>query len=488
MGTGQDIVNNVINKGKDILKDMSKKAVKMLLKNPYFYAVVGVIFVIIIIAGSMVDVNAQGTNNTSGMYAALYGTISVNECNLTKDEFVKCVQDYRDDDGYQTRFAKYAETIYDICTSKNINPIICVAQAGNESNFGASVPTNSKWNYWGLAVYNDSNTGKEFNNISNAIEYYCDIILGYQESGSIAYQKAQVYAPYSNKITGNMDTIYDIFCCYAFLGAYHNGKICEGVNVKTYLVDYMNFNCSHGLDEATTTEEQAAYAVDYVDNHIIQVAKNIFGEGIISSGNSWGDINLYNSDGSVNEAKIQELEYAFENEFNLVRANLSGHNIGGTYNKESCTKVIGTFLGYSGKTGNTSYNDASVSYIANNGLGIYQCTWWANGRASEYLSQYGTKYKSYPSAAGNGGQIYNNNKWFNSGKTPKPNSLVSYTSSSSTYGHVAYVEAVDTKNNCYYISHAGSGASWFGIQKVTIGQGPWGWNVVGFVYLDEPLS
>lgn len=202
------------------------------------------------------------------------------------------------------------------------------------------------------------------------------------------------------------------------------------------------------------------------------------------------NINVYNDDGSVNEEKISELQLALENSFNLVAGNLSGYNIGGRYNKENCIKVTGTYLGYSGKTSNTDYEDASVCYLGNNGLGIYQCTWWANGRASEYLSQYGTKYKSYPSNNGNGGEIYNvnvNSGWFKYGSIPKANSLVSYTSSSYGYGHVAYVEAVDEKNGYYYISHAGSGESWYGIQKVKIGSPVWsGWTTVGFVYLDEP--
>ena len=210
-------------------------------------------------------------------------------------------------------------------------------------------------------------------------------------------------------------------------------------------------------------------------------------EYFVASGN-FKEVDVYNGDGSVNEEKISELQLAFENAFNLVSGNLAGNNIGGRYNKETCTKVTGTYLGYSGKTASTDYDDASISYLGNNGLGIYQCTWWANGRASEYLSQHGTTHKEYPSNSGNGGEIYSVNKWFKSGSTPKPNSLVSYTSSNSSYGHVAYVEAVDSVNGYYYISHAGGGRSWYGIQKVKIGSPPWsGWSTVGFVYLDEPI-
>lgn len=63
---------------------------------------------------------------------------------------------------------------------------------------------------------------------------------------------------------------------------------------------------------------------------------------------------------------------------------------------------------------------------------------------------------------GNGGDVYGNAVSagiFGTGTTPKPNSLVSFTSSSG-YGHVAYVEAVDYVNQVYYISEAGSGSYW----------------------------
>lgn len=191
---------------------------------------------------------------------------------------------------------------------------------------------------------------------------------------------------------------------------------------------------------------------------------------------NFNNITVYNDDGTVNEEKIQELQLALESSFNLAKGNLSGNNIGGQYNKESCEKVQGDYFGFS------YWDNAGFPRSQNGGI-IYQCPWWAIGRASEYLGK-------NVSIRGNGGDIYYNAaNLYERGTTPKPNSLVSYTSSSSEFGHVAYVEAVDTKNNCYYISHAGSGKSWFGIQKVMIGQnGPWaGYYLVGFVYLDQPL-
>ena len=125
-----------------------------------------------------------------------------------------------------------------------------------------------------------------------------------------------------------------------------------------------------------------------------------------------------------------------------------------------------------------------------NQLSKFQCTWWANGRASQYLSEHGTKYKTYPTQTGHGGQYFSINKkngYFKYGQTPKANSIISWTKSGG-YGHVAYVEGVT--NDAIYISHAGSGKSWRGVEKISVtGDIGWsGYKLNGFIYLDEPIE
>ena len=197
----------------------------------------------------------------------------------------------------------------------------------------------------------------------------------------------------------------------------------------------------------------------------------------VSSGNIEG-IDLYNADGTVNEEQIKNLQTAIEQRLNLVEGdnNLSGSGTAVSYS-DRCN-VIGDFYGSAGGDRNQK------------GLQIYQCTWWANSRASEYLyNKDPEKYPNgYPTAMGNGGDYYDYNKWFNTGTEPKPNSIGSYRNG--RYGHVFYVEAVDYENGYYYVSHAGSGNYWFGIQKVKIAST---WNggsiqLNPFIYLDEPLE
>lgn len=197
-------------------------------------------------------------------------------------------------------------------------------------------------------------------------------------------------------------------------------------------------------------------------------------------GKTWGTIGnkeLYNSDKTVNEKKVQALQKKLEKEHNLISAPTSG---GWTnVNSSDKRKVKGKYHGYNSSTG-----------YANNGLEPYQCTWWANGRASEYLEKYGTIYKRYPTSYGNGGDYFIKNKangWFKYGTTPKPNSLLS-TIVSSPYGHVLYIEAVDYKNKVYYASEAGGGYQWGGIQKYSFGYHKVDGNNYGFIYLSEPIK
>lgn len=197
---------------------------------------------------------------------------------------------------------------------------------------------------------------------------------------------------------------------------------------------------------------------------------------------------IYNEDGTVNENRLQELEYALEINHNILIPSGKGLNspwqiiFEGDSNNEKRRAVVGEFHGFSG-------NIIDGKPKGKNGLSTYQCTWWANGRASEYLSNYGTVYKEYPTNAGNGGEYYRINKengWFRYGSEPKPNSLLS-TASGSSYGHVLYIEAVDYVNKVYYASEAGSGYKWAGIQKYKFGHHNCTGDY-GFIYLDEPIE
>lgn len=159
------------------------------------------------------------------------------------------------------------------------------------------------------------------------------------------------------------------------------------------------------------------------------------------------NINLYNADGSVNQDALDSLRSLLAEEV----ANRSG---------KFMTSEEGNSLGY------------------------LQCTWWANARASQFLGE------NYPTLLGNGGDYYQknlDNKWFEYGSEPRPNSLVTYVNDGA--GHVAYVEAVDKVNGKIYISDAdGIRHLWLGVEELDM-DGEWnGLSPEGYIYLDSPLD
>lgn len=176
-----------------------------------------------------------------------------------------------------------------------------------------------------------------------------------------------------------------------------------------------------------------------------------------------------NSDGTVNESTLESWGRQMEKYFGLPKA----------------TKMISTSWQNYSVSGCTPTSEAKSLETA--GCNKYQCTWWANVRANYYLTQNGKK-KLPQRAYGNGDTVATTLKeYYNSGKTPKANSVFSMTGCGSGAGHVAYVEAVDTVNGYYYVSHCGSGKSWHAITKVKIGKVPCGTlTSAGYVYLDSP--
>ena len=300
------------------------------------------------------------------MHSMVAGSIDVNSCNLTREEFIQCINDYASKSGYANyneRFGQYAGLIYDICTSKNINPILCATQARTESVFGKAVPVNSPWNYWGIGVYNDSNTGTYFPNIDAAITKYCDILLDDQKAGSPSYNDAQIYCQYNDKITADMSNIYDVYCSYMYLGKYHSGKMWGNVNVKNFLVNYLNFPCSHALSDETTYEEQAAYVVYYVDNNIIKAAQEIFGDKALNN-TSAGDGSSIEDDPNLTDIQNRIVYVAKNSSKYGISAN-AGYCLkwaddvyqaaGATLNRVADAKTAGQLFGIS-----SNYNNIKV--------------------------------------------------------------------------------------------------------------------------------
>ena len=161
------------------------------------------------------------------------------------------------------------------------------------------------------------------------------------------------------------------------------------------------------------------------------------------------------------------------------------------------------YYGYALQVKGVSKQDRWHQQAADTGKGTWQCTWWAWGRAAQYLElAHGLDLASVCSGKttlGNGGDYYNSLRpYFLSDQTPSANSIVSWRCG--TYGHVGYVEAVD--DNGIWVSMADSGHTWRGITYIVKTESatnpyPLNWYAYerfnGFNHLDfaadgEPIS
>ena len=411
-------------------------------------------------------------------------------CDLSREEFIAKAKAYNGGQYYSV-LTNAAGDFYDICTSEkyNVNPCLAFAWSCMETGYGESIPNN---NLFGYAVYNGQTTGKSYATYAESIEDFCDWMVKATTSGSELYNKsysrAKEFATVNSVFEGTPSSnIYALFCVYMYLGDTHisdepdfdnpaghdyywshgsnwtsGGRIYLFYMYETgglYSKQYKQ-KCGHpsGSDECTLTEK-ADYA-QYSVKKRIGIAKTIFGSECLNTSSGGGAII---SGGVTNDQEAAQLQAYFENELLHTKVHNNGEYQNGPFAKWWAS-------GY-------------------NHLQPFQCTWWAFGRASMYLEQNGTKYTKYPTTpagtVGNGGDWFDLNKsygWFNYGSTPKPNSIVSW--KGGTYGHVAYVEGVTSDG--IYISHAGSGVSWRGIQKIPLDGTLWSMKVNGYIYLDEP--
>ena len=109
------------------------------------------------------------------------GQISLTTPVLSKEKFIEAMEAYGPKSGIQgfiTNFMPYAEEIYDVSVESGVNPELVVVTAQTEQSFVAG---GGAYNYWGIAVYNGSNTGSSFNSLADGIKAYANVIKGYEE-------------------------------------------------------------------------------------------------------------------------------------------------------------------------------------------------------------------------------------------------------------------------------------------------------------------
>jgi len=156
------------------------------------------------------------------------------------------------------------------------------------------------------------------------------------------------------------------------------------------------------------------------------------------------------------------------------------------------------YYGYSLQVDGLVRQDRWHEDAEESGKDPWQCTWWVWGRAAQYLEEAkGLDFRALCDGEdnfGHGKSYYRAlSEYFESDQTPSANSIISW--SAGSYGHVAYVEAVDEEG--IYVSMADSGHSWRGVTYIRRTDSetnpyPLHWYEVetlnGFNHLDEPLN
>ena len=190
------------------------------------------------------DAIPTGIFNTSssGSIAALTTTT------ISKKQLVKLTKEYANKNGGEN-FANNAETLYDVCTKNEINPVWCASQAWMEQNWNTPV----KNNYRGLAVYNNTNTGTNYDSFADGVQGYCNNIKTRlnsekQDKTYTLYWSKKLQKYDSKHFHGKISSVYDVLCNYA-------------------VADDADSNPAH----------QAEHAVNYVDN-IIKITNQIYGK------------------------------------------------------------------------------------------------------------------------------------------------------------------------------------------------------------------
>ena len=192
-----------------------------------------------------------------------------------------------------------------------------------------------------------------------------------------------------------------------------------------------------------------------------------------------GGIELYDSSNKVIPEKLYELQSWFEENF-----------FDGTITSAKSLGYDSTPVQIS--TAKSHLRDPIFQISV---LEPFQCTWWANCRASWYLNQMDPEKfpRGLDYAKGNGGVVATNLSshfgvtLYRNARDIKPNAVVSFTGTNG-YGHVAYVEAVDSEG--YYISEASGWLEsethnkWNGIRKVSFDDP----DFYGFVLMDDILN
>lgn len=233
------------------------------------------------------------------------GGISLTTSIFTKEVFIQAMEAYGAKSGNQNfikNFMPYAGEIYDVSVASGVNPELVVVTAKTEQNFKSGGGAN---NYWGIGVYNGSNSGGSYASLADGIRAYATVIASYGPNGQYAAKITEIYEqrkasgcdPLGYGLPGTLSGMQSI---YSFLGKHEYGSAGAGgyyymdparagvtkiySSHEEFLSKCYNAGGEHASGTVATPWEQGQYTAWQLEGKI-DAWNEIFGDfGSLSSG------------------------------------------------------------------------------------------------------------------------------------------------------------------------------------------------------------
>lgn len=227
---------------------------------------------------------------------------------LSKEDFVRALQEFSQSgamghkSAFDRNFLPHAEEIYDVSVESNVNPELVIVTALTEQGFKAG---GGAYNYWGIAVYNGSDSGSSFSSLADGIRGYAKVINSYGPDGKYA---AEITKRYEERKAAGCDplgygmpgTFSGMQSIYSSLGKHEYGSSGAGgyyymdpdrAGVTTIYATHQEFldKCKnaggeHAAGTPVTVWENGQYTAYQVQEKI-DVWNKIFGKyGTLSAG------------------------------------------------------------------------------------------------------------------------------------------------------------------------------------------------------------
>ena len=302
-----------------------------------------------------------------------------------------------------------------------------------------------------------------FADMEKVSPYARDAVTACQQNGIIRGQAGNVFNPLS---TASRAEVAQIFSNLTAQMEFHNIPFAGSISVVTPPTDV-----DDTTDDSSSASQYDGWAYDVDLDFPLGTGESVTSAMVV-------DLNQR----ILFENKPNETA-PLGTTYDGVDTHLTNYGTGGMYdcidvttyrqnkknNTQANVKLNGDqeYYGYSLHVQDTQIQDEWHEFAEETLKSPWQCTWWVYGRAAQYLDlQYGLDIELFADGEtnmGHGGNYYYNlSEHFLSNQTPAPNSIISW--SCGTYGHVAYVEAVD--ENGIWVSAADGGRSWRGITYI----------------------